>query len=393
MSINSLLKKILAKITKKKVQNNLFEVDVKKSKDFLDSIIDPKNNYERSYAQYKCQAYILGKAYVFFANVASFFLIVLKLLTKNKLTLKEERRAVYVSFGIPESVIPTVLREEYPDMITLSNYDKEYLTKEDKKFFFSLWKKYPFSFLFLLKCLIKMKMYSALIIEYSPQTIVVNNEFSYTSSFLTEYCEMRELTHINVMHGEKLYNLRDTFFHFHRCYIWNEGYKKLFNSLRAEETQYIIAVPPSILFERKKVDVSEKTIDYTYYFQVPTDAEMTIVVEKLLKLAALGKKVAVRPHPRYTNISLLSNMIEGTPIEMEDCKTLSAVDSILRTKNVVSQFSTILFQAYCNDINAVIDDVSNPKLTGKLKDLGFIMLECDHKMFSEILCEPSVQAF
>lgn len=391
MSINSVLKKTLAKITKKKAQNNLFEVDVKESKEFLDDIIDPQNNFERSYAQYRCQAHILGKAYVFFTNVASFFLIILKLLTKNKLILKEERRAVYASFGIPDSVIPKVLRDEYPEMKTLSNYDKEYLTKEDKKFFFSLWKKYPFSFLFLLKCLIKMKMYSALIKEYSPEAIIVNNEFSYTSSFLTEYCEMRGITHINVMHGEKLFNLRDTFFHFHRCYIWNEGYKKLFNSLRAEETQYIIAVPPSILFEQEKIDNAQKTVDYTYYFQAPTEAEMTIVVEKLLQLAANGKKVAVRPHPRYTNASLLSSMIEGTPIEMEDYKTLSAVDSILRTNNVVSQFSTVLFQAYCNNINAVIDDVTNPKLTGMLKDLGFIMLECDHKMFSEILYEQSVQ--
>jgi hypothetical protein len=270
-------------------------------------------------------------------------------------------------------------------MKSLVNYSGEDLTKEDKKFFYSLWRKHPFSFMFVLKCLIKLKMYSALIKEYSPEAIVVNNEFSYTSSFLTEYCERRGVTHINVMHGEKLFNLRDTFFHFHRCYIWNDGYRKLFTSLRAEETQFIIAVPPSILFEEEKVAAALKTVDYTYYFQAPTEEEMKSVVENLLRLSERGMKVATRPHPRFTDVALLNKMTEGTPIEVEDCKVLSAVDSILRTNNVVSQFSTVLFQAYCNNINAVIDDVTDPKLTLRLKELGFIMLECEHQLFSDVL--------
>ena len=76
--------------------------------------------------------------------------------------------------------------------------------------------------------MVKLAMYRYQYEVYHPKAMIVDEEYSYTSSFLTEYCHRLGVEHIDIMHGEKLYFIRDTFFCFDRCYVWDGYYRDLF---------------------------------------------------------------------------------------------------------------------------------------------------------------------
>ena len=80
----------------------------------------------------------------------------------------------------------------------------------------------------------RLSIYSHAIRQYAPRAIVVHNEPSYTVSFLTMCCNKYGIRHINVKHGERLYNIRDSYFRFDECYVWSKYYVNLFKSLNVE---------------------------------------------------------------------------------------------------------------------------------------------------------------
>ena len=82
MNINSVLRAISKKIIHK--NNPTFNYPVTKQKEFLKSIKQPESYIERSFAQYRCQAKLLGKFYMFFANICAFFVLLGKIKIKDE---------------------------------------------------------------------------------------------------------------------------------------------------------------------------------------------------------------------------------------------------------------------------------------------------------------------
>ena len=204
---------------------------------------------------------------------------------------------------MPLNILPKELIDEYKNMKNGNNEDAVSMNKEDFKFIINLVKRYPLSWYFIFKCLIKITIYSDKITNYNVTAMIVCSEYSFTSSLLTEYCEQRKVQHINVMHGEKLYYMRDSFFKFHRFYIWDEHYKALFLQLRASDKQFFISIPESIQF--KQISDIQSKCDYTYYLANEKEKELVEISNYLKKLSSQGKKIAVRPHPRYSDIQSL----------------------------------------------------------------------------------------
>lgn len=318
----------------------------------------------------------------FLINLASLPLIFYYILRKGSvIRVFNNIDAIFFADGKPDNIIPDDLRNEFDNIITIKNKG-EYLSREDKAFMLKLLKRYPCSWHFLLKCLIKIRNYSYEIQRLHPKAIIVCNEYSFTSSILTYYCKIHGIKHINIMHGEKLYFIRDSFFRFDRCYVWNEQYRNLFCELRAEISQIKISVPPSLIF--KDQNNIKKQYDFTYYL----GAEKGIVLENIIKalqsLAKRGNRVSIRPHPRYSDLKEIQKLC-GEGIIIEDGQNISIEESVLKTLNAVSGYSTVLNQAYHNGVSIVIDDISNPNSYKKLKELGYVMLNVKHKLFSEIL--------
>lgn len=379
MGLLSSLRDILVRIERN--NNSIFNYPVEKQKKYLNHFNKPRDNFERSYYQYKCQMHFHKKIIVLGLNIVSLPLLLFfyfkKNVNVNQCDLKE---AVFFSDGKPDNIIPNELRQKYSSWVTIHD-KKERFQKEDKIFFHKLVRRYPFSWQFLLKCLIKIRFYSYAISVYNPRSIVVCCEYSFTSSVLTQYCEEKKIHHINVMHGEKLFYIRDSFFKFHTCYVWNDGYIDLFKMLRAENSQFEVAVPTSICFLNSSN--IKKTVDYTYYLGAEEDTVLDNLMQTLDQLACDGNRVMLRPHPRYSDIKKIHEH-KGKFI-VEDYEDITIEDSLQRTKYAISGYSTVLIQAYHNGTKVVIDNLTQPMIYKKLVDLEYVMLKVEHVLLTDLL--------
>ena len=382
MNIISVLKTLAIKLERK--NDSLFIYPVSKQKEYLAHFREPQDDIERSYNQYRCQMKFNNAALNCAMNFMALPLLLYYWKKANLLVLQEGKvDAIFFADGKPENIIPNELRTRF-STIDIIEEKKEYLAETDRLFFRKVWKHYPLSWQFLLKSLIKIRYYSYEIHRSNPKAIIVCNEYSFTSSILTAYCTAMGIEHINVMHGEKLYYMRDSFFHFDRCYVWNEFYRDLLCELRAEKSQFRVAVPPSMRFLTSKA--VEKEYDYTFYLGAERDEQLQQIISCLNLLKQRGKKVSLRPHPRYSDLNMVRRFcIDG--IIIEDGGSLPIEMSILRTRNAVSGFSTVLNQAYHNGVKIVIDDVSKPEAYKKLEELGYVMLKVEHKLLSQVLEE------
>lgn len=371
------LKNLLVKL--EVANNSIFNCPVEQQKAYLSKFSHPKDDIERSFYQYKCQMFFYPRYMVALLNFVSLPVLIFYYFKKNDNNGSIENvDAIFFADGKPDSIIPNSLRTIYDYILQIDN-KRQRLTHRDKKFFLQIVKRYPFSWQFLLKCLLKIRFYSFELESHCPKAIIVCNEYSFTSSILTQYCEERNVTHINVMHGEKLYYIRDSFFRFHKCFVWDREYQKLLKELRAEPGQFVVEVPPSLIFTQKSV---VQSFDFTYYLGAENGDSLDRVMNALDDLANKGYKVALRPHPRYTHISEINE--KQHQFDVEDT-VLTIEQSLLRTKNAISVYSTVLNQAFHNGVNIVIDDVTNSYIFSKLEELNYVMLKKKHYLLSQIL--------
>lgn len=381
MLITDFLKKIAVNLEKK--NNPMFSFPVEKQKEYLKQFPESKDNIEKSYYQYRCQKLMSGKVVNVIVSIGSAFIY--KLLEKkylnNEIEFKENIQAIFFADGKPDNIIPRSLKESLGEYKVIN--EQEYvLMEEDVTFLKKVKKRYPFAFEFQLKMLIKIARYRAMVNMYKSKEIVVCAEYSFTSSALTEWCHNNSIKHYNVMHGEKVFYIRDSFFKFDKCYVWNQHYRELLKNLRADEEQFIIEEPESLHFDKKKN--IKKEMDITYYLAAESQRELKIIAEFLKKIKMeKGKKVAVRPHPRYSDMKYVEEYFGELVIE--DVKTLPIEKSILRTKTVIAVYSTVLNQAYSNGIPIVIDNISAPEKYKKLEELQYIFAAKGIRTVSDLI--------
>ncbi len=363
--------------------DDVFMHSVEGQRAYLEKFPEPKDDMERGYYQYCCQAKLRGRLLNALISLAGFPVTLLLMLKYRKSAAPEkaepcENRAVLFRDGKPANIVPTVLRDEFSQMVE-DPIEGSYLRKEDLSYLWELIRRYPFSWQFILKCTVKIARYRYAMEKYAPKALIVCNEYSFTSSVLTEFCGRNQVELVNVMHGEKMYFMRDTFFHFHRCFVWDAFYADLFKRLRAEPNQFTVALPPSMVFTENNV---EKSVDYTYYMGAEDGEALKRVVACLKQLAAKGNRVAIRPHPRYSNMEHVREQTDGTMILIEDTKAITIEHSLLRSRHAIAAFSTVLNQARYNGTRVVIDDVSNPEAFKKLNEVEYVMLNTEHTLLS-----------
>lgn len=369
-------------------RNTLFDVPMARQKAILEGLPEPKDLLKRAYAQYRCQMMlerpILRAGY----QLAAMLLLPVyrRQLLRRPASRKEETADAVFAFGGPDTILPCSLRQEYPGIRQVRDFQNAlFLTREDCSFLRELARRYPTAFYFRFKCMAKLAMYRSLYETFRPKAIIVSEEYSYTSSFLTEYCHRLGVEHINVMHGDKLYDIHDTFFCFDRCYIWDQFYRDLFCELRAEPTQFRMEMPPSMQpWDAQDV---EKAVDYTYYLQAETSQMLEKIAKSLQTLQKSGAVVAVRPHPLYSDMETVRRLFSD--FEIEETAEVGIETSILRTRHVIGLYSTVLYQAHINHVPVVIDDLTAPERFAQLKSLRYIMLDKPHGLLSALLQEES----
>lgn len=369
---------IVSKISKKSL-NDIF-TSYKEQKNILEEIYkkDFDDTYfSRSYCQYLCQKKIYKQSYCFL-NFLSFFiikfLIILFKFFPKKNIKKEKVDIIY--FGTEKTIPKKFLKYKIKK---LENH--LFLTEKDIKYFkIDILKKSKRQYYFALKILLKISTYRYNIEKYSPRIFLVTSEYSWTSSLLTEFCEKNKISHINYMHGDKKYYIRDSFFKFHKCYIWDEHYKKIFCELKAFKKQFEIIDYSSFI---PKIEIKEKLYN-TYYLQADETVEDINKIIKILKgleikTGYIGK---IRSHPIYTS----KRIIKSIPVEMLDLEE-NIYNSIEISNYIISKTSTVLYEAYImGSNNIIIDDITQDKRKyDYLKELKWITISKSHQRLSQII--------
>lgn len=381
---------------KRRYVNNVMDNDPRftYSRDEQEKILskynEPSNLIERSYFQYKCQTRMLGwKRFLY--QICALPILLYKLLTVNK--KKEKKRdcdLLCFMAGVGKDTIPEELIKNYSNIMYYKADEGELLTKEDIRWFISnVVAKYPIEFFFQLKILLRLLNYSYMISSFNPVAIATHSEYSCGSSAMTEYCHYRRIKHINYMHGEKLWYIRDSFFCFDKCYIWDMHYKKIFTSLKAVPEQFVIAIPPKFLSPKREGFIINEAIvesDYCYYLANESHEQIDAIYNCLNILIAAGNKVRVRMHPRWGDHDYILIKSKEAGINIEDAG-VDINQSILKTKNAISLFSTVLFQSHLLNIPIIIDDVSNVEHFRRIKELDYIAFSYPHRLLSVMLNE------
>lgn len=350
---------------------------------FLERFPSPRDDWERSYFQYRCQAFLNGRILTFLMNCAAVVLLpVYHLYLRGKKPVSTQSCDAVMLASTPRDLIPQSLEEKY-NITQIPDFQNHFqLSKDDAAYLRLLFRRYPFAFYFRFKCMVKVAMYSAAITRCQPKAIICSEEYSFTSSLLTDYCQRHHVKHINYQHGVKMIFIREAFFHFDQCYFWDQYSVDLMKLLHAEPGQFIVERPPSLSLEGMTTELER--VDYTYYLQVPTPAELERIKNSLTVLRARGAKIAVRPHPLHIDM-VKSLYQDSSGFLLEDPREVPIKQSLLRTNCAISPSSAVLIQAAYNDIPIVIDDIFAPGIYENLCERKYLCVMLQHRRLSELL--------
>lgn len=365
-----------------KGNKGLFDFPKKEQMDYLNSLGEAEDDITRGYKQYLCQNEFVKpkwKIWVFNVGGAIALPIVLGYFLIKR-TFEKKENPIYCLIekkGMPE-VVPIEVREKYHPSINYRGGTS--LGIGDLGFICQLGIKAPHHPYFVFKAMMNVARYSDLIYRYHSQVIIQFGEFSFSSSVLTSYCHKHKVKHIDVMHGEKLYNIRDSFFHYDECYVWSEHYVRLFTSLKAEPTQFRIAIPPSLKIDNEKYKKPECYADYKYYLAICSEDTIKQIVCAMAFAKLEGKTVKYRPHPRYTDVSLLRKYVAEKDIEWPH--EVNIQESIANIECAVGSYTTVMVQAYFSGKQVMMDDVAEEKEYKLLCSLNYILSEVKYDKLS-----------
>lgn len=350
-----------------------FDMPINKQLGFLNQNKKPSDDIQRSFLQYKAQMLFVALLKRFLFNIVSLFVfpffIIVALLKRTSVKFKYNVEAIEER-NTHSGVIPTSLSEKY----TMSQ--KEWnigwsLGVKDVPFILKLSVYFCRSPYFVFKITYKLALYSSMIKAFTPRAIIVFNEYSFTSSALTNYCELRNVKHIDVMHGEKLFYIRDSYFRFSQTYVWDEYYVDLFTQMMAPKEQFIAELPPFMAIQPSNYLDAKIKSDYTYYLASYDDEQIKSIVNSMEFAKEQGKIVKYRPHPRYSDINLLRKYVDESNIEYP--KNVDIMVSVANTSCAVGVYTTVLNQAYHAGKKVIIDDINFPEYYGKLKELRYFL--------------------
>ena len=361
----------------------LFEVTSKEQKEFLSTMKEPVDDIDRSFNQFRGRHFFYHTLKEIAAEIISFFALPVYVLYclilyvfKPKQTQSYQAVGDFYKF---EEIIPNTLRHEFDINNNVWNKGRM-LSGSDVLLLIKIFFRHPVP-CFVFKTAIKLSYYKYIIYCYSPKAIIVHNEASYAGSILTKYCNDLGIEHVNVMHGEKLFYLGNVYFRYNRCYVWGEHYTQMFLSLKAEATQFRIEIPESFNVDVENNFRKEYYSDYKYYLQIYDEAQLKSIIESLNFIVKNGQIYKFRPHPRFSNIKLLEELVDKSIIEYP--KDVPILESIASTKHVIGSYTTVLNQAYYANIDVIFDDVTYKDTFDKLGDLNYIFAKEDTNKLSQ----------
>lgn len=356
-----------------KGDKDLFGIPVSQQKSFLQKLGAPRDDIDRSFKQYQCQNLFTKKWKIFLLNISSLILapiLLLALLTKGLFVRKGASIEAIASFPLEMNIFPVELLREFKVDDTKWGKGRS-LQMSDVSFLMKIFLRGLFHPYFVCKSLYILSSYSDMITKHTPKALLAHCEYSFSSSLLTAYCHKKGVLHINTMHGDKFFYIRDSYTHFDRFYVWDEHYKSLLISMMAEPSQFRFFIPEFLKFDITKYENKDYYADYKYYLQINTEEELKGILHSMKRLEGTGASYKLRPHPRYSDMNLLHQLIDESHIE--NPKQVSIQESVANCKCVIGSFSTVLTQAYYSGRGVVLDDITYKERYEKLRDMQYFL--------------------
>jgi len=185
---------------------------------------------------------------------------------------------------------------------------------------------------------LKVSQYYGYKIKYGMSRILLFQEYSFYSSYLTRVFEYEEGSVYNLMHGFP--GKEASFFRFTKCFVWGKYFEDLYIVNKAEADQFIVA--GSIYHEKllqQKLEHSKYDILYVMQGKKYSNDEYVNNIFKVLKKIQMKSKlkIAIKPHPRYSNDTHIPKYFDTVQV--------SPVQAISESKLIISHFSTMLLDA------------------------------------------------
>ena len=243
--------------------------------------------------------------------------------------------------------------------------------------------KYPFKPLIYYSVLLHLAQVYTIIQKYGPKAIITTQtEQDFSSSVVTQYCEMMGVKYICVQHGEYCYNPSMAYVRFSEYYAWNKETVEILE-LTNTKIPYANIYTPSRL--RKTCQKNpERSYFLKYYLSSSDDMEeIGKIRDALAKFTSQGFACAVRCHPRGYTGRDLEKVFSNTGIAVEESRDKSIVASISDCDYVVAYRSTVLSEAIANEMPIVIDDITHDiKILQRVHDINLSRAYC---LLSELM--------
>lgn len=358
-----------------KGNRTVYDIDVNNVIDYINSFPEPQDLWQRSFFQYKCHQFLVPKWRILIFSLAGLFMlpfaIVYLRMKRIRVCFVNKEEAICENSNM-EEIIPVSLKNTYKLNCKVYYSSGFSLSHADFLYFLRNALHYLLHPSFLLHILFKIGQFSTLLKKYNPEVIICHNEYSYAGSVLTDYCHCHNVKHMNMMHGERLLNIRATFFQYDKCYVWHEHYKKLFIDLRAEPSQFVIEVPPSLQINVKENYQETAFADYKYYLAAEKKEDLIKIISSLKPLKERGFKVKYRPHPRYSHKEIISELFSKDEIEVPS--EVNILTSVSSCNYAIGSSSTVLLQAFLCGKGVLLDDVTYPDRIPVQRKARYILL-------------------
>lgn len=334
--------------------------------------------YYRSFMQYKCRMSrvpLFNKIILHSISIILFpiFIIIAVL---NRITYARRKEslpatkitALYLG-RLPYDMVPAQLKKRFE---IIRPYHKSFAIETDLlKLILSLLTEFTAHPFFVLMVSINLSLYNYLLLVYNPAAIISNKEFSFSSSILTSYLESKKIMHINVMHGEKLFNIRDSFFRFSEYWVWDSYYSDIFKKLWAYPNQFRVGKPEHHLILGKINNVPQSITLKFYWSSERNRDELKYISSILAKFQNSVGDVIIRYHPLHREYFYKNVLSFFQQFLIENPLDVSIYESLVASTHVLATYSTVLYEARLMGKKIVINDYSDN--FQKLIKLSFIL--------------------
>lgn len=392
--IISALKDIYKKINSKAVHGVDEErMPYNMQMEYLKHFSEPRDDFERSYYKYKCfceYCYYKRKWIVVIYNIGAMLILPFvhsKLRKANRSDIQIEKVDAVIE-NVPRlpnvDVIPDELVNRFGSVKEINHidYSESFLSDRAEDIYQELKRRYYFKFYFRMIVMQKLGQFSRYLECYGPEALVFYScEREFSGPLQSLLCERCDAQYISFMHGDYLSTLSFAFQRYSSYYVWDESYKKMFDELKCAS--------PMLLYKPKKLkgiatSIAAKKCTYfaTYYFSDETREEAVKIYEIFKEFEEFGLRTKIRPHPRFSDITMLNEIFND--IEIEKPKSCVLGDSITKSLYIVGLNTTVLSEAFFSNKEIVIDDISNPEKYMQLDLRGYVMIKRPHILLSEL---------